>query len=190
MTAEAAQQLANMYLLTTLGHAYQAANGIASSNKWHFLIRYQGAMPGEAFTVGKIIVNTDTASVIPLTAEQQCQLRERVLLHPIHQQQQLPRDEQGRVLRTDANDRATQWLSDQVGLHFRAVDGQLVKSTLPYWQFAIHFRLPHTGEIKAPGFIRVDGATGQVEPLTSQQIQTVQEYTRAILRDRALAPAA
>ncbi|MEZ4862544.1 MAG: hypothetical protein R3C14_14615 [Caldilineaceae bacterium] len=190
ITAVTAQQMANAYLVTTLGQVYQATNGFAGNGRWYFLIRYCTADRQAAVPVGKVVVDSVTASVIALTDEQLGQVRERAAVQMAHSRCTLARDSQGYVLHTFAGDQATQWLSDHLGMHFMAAEGQFLKTASPCWQFAIHFRLPHTGEIKALGVIQVDGTTGQVMPLTTQQMQTIQERTRAILRDRALASAA
>lgn len=113
-----------------------------------------------AVTVGKLVVDSTTASVIALTNEQLCQAREQAAVQIAQSHHTLARDSQGYVLRTYAGDQATQWLSDHLGMHFVATEGQLLKTAPPCWQFAIHFRLPHTGEIKALGAIQVDGVTG------------------------------
>lgn len=190
ITAATAQQVANGYLAATLGHAYQATNGFIDKDRWYFLIRCcTDGLPAPV-TVGKLVVDSTIASVIALTDEQLGQVRERTAVQIAQSRHTLAHDSQGYVLRTYAGDQATQWLSDHLGMHFVAAEGQFLKSASPYWQFAIHFRLPHTGEIKALGVIQVDGVTGQVNPLTTQQTQTIQERTRAILHDRALASAA
>ncbi|MCE7987082.1 MAG: hypothetical protein DYG89_38405 [Caldilinea sp. CFX5] len=190
ITAAMAQQMANAYLATSLGHSYQATNGFTDNGYWYFLIRCCTDGRQAALTVGKLVVDSTTAGVIALIDEQLCQARERAAVQLAQGCRTLARDSQGYVLRTYAGDQATQWLSDHLGMHFVATEGQFLKTASPYWQFAIHFRLPHTGEIKALGAIQVDGVTGQVNPLTTQQTQTIQKRTRAILHDRALASAA
>lgn len=190
LTVATAQQMANAYLAATLGHAYQATSGFTDNARWYFLIRYSIDGCQAVVTVGKLVVDSTIASVIALTDEQLCQVRERAAVQIAQSRRTLARDSQGYVLRTYAGDQATQWLSDHLGMHFMAAEGQFLKTASPHWQFAIHFRLPYTGAVKALGAIQVDGATGQVNPLTTQQMQMIQERTRAILHDRTLASAA
>ena len=94
------------------------------------------------------------------------------------------------MLQPYAKLKATEWLGENLTLHFSAADGLFVPLEHPLWQFSIRFRLPRIGEIKPLGIIDVDALTGEAMPLTRKQQQTIQERVHAIIRHHELAPAA
>jgi hypothetical protein len=184
-----AQDAANVYLGNVLGAGYGATNGFYGNDYWYFLIRYRG-VDGECTSgVGKIAVNAITGEITALTDEQLRDVREFSAVQAAQGRGELARDEQGYVLRYQTQMKASQWLSDNLTMHFSATDGQFESFDHPFWQFAIRFRLPRVGEIKALGLIDVDALTGKVTPLSRQQSKTIQERVRALIQHRKLASA-
>ncbi|MBI4670215.1 MAG: hypothetical protein HY741_00925 [Chloroflexi bacterium] len=56
----------------------------------------------------------------------------------------------------------------------------LVLQDKPVWRFTAYFNYPRLGEIGTLGTIEVDAQTGQVIPLTPEQISAMQERANVI----------
>lgn len=188
-----AQRSVKAYLTTILGPEYRPTNGFYGQAHWYFLIQCHCAALKRPWGVGKITVDATTGEVIALDAEQIRDIREASAMQIAQAQGCIARDERGYLLRREAAANATQWLGENLTMHFSASDGLLLflggRSPDVVWRFSIRFRLPATGEIKPPGVIEVDAVAGKVTPLNHQQIQTIQEHVCALVQHRELAPA-
>lgn len=185
-----AQQTANNYLAATLGEAYFVANGFYARGNWIFLIHKRTSAGLSTIGLGKITVEGATGNVVALTDTQLRQLSDLSLVMAAQERGEIARDECGYVLLPYAMLKASEWLSDNLTLHFSATDGIFVPLERPLWQFAIRFRLPRLDAVKPLGLIDVDARTGEVIPLTNQQLQTIQERVHAITRHHELASVA
>lgn len=185
-----AQRTADTYLATTLGIAYFADAGFYANGRWYFLIRMQHRDGEYTAGLGKLAVDVVTGEVIALTPAQVQEVHEASIVLAAQARAEVARDERGYLLQHQAKLRATEWLAENLTLHFSATDGLFVPLEQPIWQFSIRFRLPHLGEINPLGVIDVDALTGEVTPLTPKQLQVIEERAHAIIRHRTLAAAA
>jgi hypothetical protein len=186
----AAQRAAESYLVQTLGAGYAATSGFYGNGRWNFLICLQPDTEIATTGIGKLAVDAMSGTVIELSAEQLQTVSEQATLLAAPESGKIARDERGYILRYQAGMKATQWLGDNLTLHFSATDALFVPLENPLWQFSIRFRLPQVGEIKPLGVIDVDAQNGVVRPLSRQQLHTIQERVHAIIRYRELATAA
>ncbi len=79
-----------------------------------------------------------------------------------------------------ATRRANVYLAMNVTMMTMPGKPTLVLSKQPVWRFAVHFNYPRLGEIGTLGKIEVDAQTGQVIPLTEEQISKMQERANII----------
>lgn len=189
-TAINAQQLADEYLARILDTNYRAVNGFFGNGYWYFLIRYQNTAHELISTGAKLVIDTQTQSVIPLTGEQIQDLFEAPTVSMAQAQGTLARDEQGCVLRYQAKRIATAYLREQLSMHYSATGGMLVPLRRTVWQFSIRFHMPRIGELMPLGLIDVDTQCGEVIPLRNPQLQQLRQRVDAIIKHRELASAA
>ncbi len=83
--------------------------------------------------------------------------------------------------------RANGYLSKYVGVLFGAADPLFFPLTHPIWQVSITFKMNEIGPFIV-WLLDVDAVTGEVLPLSEQQIQLIQERTDAYLTRRTLSP--
>jgi hypothetical protein len=86
------------------------------------------------------------------------------------------------VAETVARRAANRYLSGMVGIPFGAVMGVYIPIGAPIWQFAIEFHLPRLGRLAIMGTIDVDAQTGEPIPLTSTEIQKIQDRANVIVQ--------
>lgn len=91
---------------------------------------------------------------------------------------------------THARRTANGYLSREVGISFGAIDGVYIPLGNPIWQFAIQFHLPRWGQLSVMGTIDVEADTGKPVPLSSQEIEKIQNRADAIIQFRTQAAAA
>lgn len=96
-------------------------------------------------------------------------------------QDELPIDEHGYILAEYARRKTNGYLSREVSLFCGATDDVLIPLDPAIWQFAIRFKLPRYGELRILGTIDVDARSGQVFPLSSQQIEQMKARANAIV---------
>ncbi|MCE7981616.1 MAG: hypothetical protein DYG89_10510 [Caldilinea sp. CFX5] len=174
MVAEAdAHRIADHYVTTTIDSMLTVASGTHYYHKslrreiWQFIIR-SGQAPLDA-----ILIDAQTADVIPLTQDQVRAVRERAAIAQAKADGVLPIDEHGRILAEYARRKTNGYLSRKVSLFCSATDGVFIPLVRPIWQFAIRFGLPSRGELGILGTIDVGACTGEVIPLTNQQCEFV-----------------
>lgn len=81
---------------------------------------------------------------------------------------------------TVARRAANRYLSQVVGISFGAVAGVFIPLATPIWQFAIEFRLPRLGRLSIMGTIDVNAERGEPLPLTTAEIQKIQDRANVI----------
>lgn len=79
-----------------------------------------------------------------------------------------------------ARRRANAYLAGYVTMMTLPGVPSLVIQDKPVWRFPVYFNYPHLGEIGTLGAIEVDAQTGQVIPLTQEQISKMQERANVI----------
>jgi hypothetical protein len=152
--------------------------------QWRFFVR---CAHGPLTTV---YVDAQTGAVLPLTGDEIRVVREKAAILTARQQGILPVDTQGYVLGEYARRRANGYLSMEVSLFYSATDGIFVPLARPVWQFSIEVRLPKLGALGIMGAIDVDAQSGEVIPLTHQQIKRIRERADALVEFRTQTTAA
>ena len=181
VTETDAQQAASAYVTAHLDSTFTVANGTRYYHKvlqrevWQFIIRCEQA-PLDA-----IYVDAQTGEVIPLREDQAHIVRERAAIAEAKTRGELPVDAHGYVLAEYARRKTNGYLSREVSLFCGATDGVLIPLARPIWQFAIRFSLPRLGELGILGTIDVDAHSGEVIPLTNQQIKRMRARADAIV---------
>ncbi|MCE7983511.1 MAG: hypothetical protein DYG89_20250 [Caldilinea sp. CFX5] len=188
-TASAAQRVATAYLNATLGPAYRVGQSILRQGQWHCRVLCQRTDMQRIPVVGSITVDAKTGLVNPLTADQVRDLREAGAVQSAQARGELARDEDHYVLRYHARIKATVWISDHTDLKVGATGGIFLPLESPVWRFAIDFHLADI-HLNPLGVIDVNAQTGQVIPLTNDQLQHIRGCVRAAQRDQTLAAAA
>lgn len=87
-----------------------------------------------------------------------------------------------------ANAKANGYLSKYVGVLFGAEEPVFLGLARPVWQLSITFKMNDIGPFLV-GLLDVDAITGEVLPLSAEQILIIQERTDAYLKRRTLSPA-
>lgn len=87
-----------------------------------------------------------------------------------------------------ATAKANGYLSKYVGVLFGAEEPVFLQLDRPVWQLSITFKMNDIGPLTV-GLLDVDAFTGEVLPLSAEQILMIQERTDAHLKRRPLSPA-
>jgi hypothetical protein len=167
------QAVAAAFVAEHLGNAYTVVNGTYYYSKpharplWRFLVRCPEG------PIGVIHVEPDAGQVLPWTADETRILLEKAELLRARAQAVIPRNKDGYVLREYARRQATAYLSMQIGLQAVATDPIFIPLTPPIWQCLIELQIPRIGAIGVFGLLDVDAYTGEVLPLTGEQIQQI-----------------
>ena len=74
------------------------------------------------------------------------------------------------------------YLSLNAAMSFSATDSVFVPGEPPIWQMTIRFRLPSLGTLATLGIMDVDAWTGEVLPLSQEQIKWMQDRANAIAK--------
>lgn len=189
LSEQAAQKVAANYVETLLGKAYAVVSGACyysaphERSLWRFFVR------GKEGPVGIIYVNPETGRVLPWTTDEKQIIHEKAAILRTQKTGDLPCDEKGHVLREYARRQATVYLSAQVGLQAVATNPLFLPLTPPVWQCSIELGLPEHGTIGIFGTIDVDAHTGEVVPLSDNQIQQIWTRGNAALEFYTQTPA-
>jgi hypothetical protein len=84
--------------------------------------------------------------------------------------------------------KANGYLSKYVGLLFGAETPVFLRLDRPVWQVLVTFKMNDIGPFTA-GLLDVNAITGEILPLSKEQILMIQERTDAYLKNRTLSPA-
>jgi hypothetical protein len=183
-----ARRRADTYLTNTVGLAYGTGHCYLRDGRWCFMVTYQGHDLDRTAVVGVIAVDAATALVAPLTDDQIRNLQEAGAVQAAQARGELARDQQGYVLRYHARIKAGVWISDRIDLKVGANGGAFLPLDPPVWRFSIDLNSADR-HLDPLGVIDVDAKTGQVLPLTPDQLQQLRECVRAAKQRSALAPA-
>jgi hypothetical protein len=184
-----ARQRASRYLTQTLGAPYGLGAGFMRHGRWVFPVMSEQHTAHPAPMVGVLEVDAQSGQLEPLSAAQIADMQEAGAVQAAQARGELARNEQGYVLRSHARIKASVWISDRVDLKVGASGGAWIPFDNPIWRFSIS--LHQEGEDLEPlGTIDVDATSGRVHPLTTEQIQAIQESVRAAKQHQALAAAA
>jgi hypothetical protein len=176
-----AQSVACAYVMAHLDPTFEVVSGAKLYSKpraseiWQFMIRC-GAAP-----LGVLAVDAHTGAVLPLTADEIQVVREKAMIAAARLRGTLPVNGQGFILAEYARRQADSYLGAEVSLFYSATNGVFVPLTHPIWQFTIQVRLPRLGILGLMGTLDVDARTGEVIPLTNQQIKRIRERADALV---------
>jgi hypothetical protein len=184
-----AQRAAMDYVADHIDPTFEVVKGARYFHKplgqeiWQFIIRCAHG-PLDA-----IHVSAQTGAIIPLTSQQVRVVREKAVLLAARKEGELPVDEQGYVLGEYARRRASRYLGDQLSMFYEGTEPILVPGDLPVWQVTIVFKMYGIGPFTL-GVLDIDAKTGEPISLTTEQIESIRERTRAIIRHQTPASAA
>jgi hypothetical protein len=176
-----AQHAADTYLLTTVAPTLETTSPIlmpGTQPTWRMLVRLCQWEP--MATVGTIDVDAQTGEVMPLTVEQVEDMRDRLKAHT---------GEAKGIVRPAAQMRANGYLSNYVSLFAKADRPVWVAGDPPVWRATAFLRLRGQGRVCELGTIDVDAQTGEVLPLSHQQLQVMRKHAQDAAARTALAAA-
>jgi hypothetical protein len=182
-----ARRNADIYLTNQVGLAYGTGHGYLRDSRWCFMVTCRNHTQNHTAVVGVISVDAATGQVNQLTGEQIRNLQEAGAVQTAQARGELARDEQGYVLRYHARIKASVWISDRIDLKVGANGGAFLPLDPPVWRFSIDLTLADE-HLEPLGVIDVDATTGQVIPLTTEQLQLIRECVRAAKQRPALVP--
>jgi hypothetical protein len=176
-----AQQAAHEYLLRHVASGLETVSPFLIPDEhptWRMLVWLQGRELSA--TVGRIDVDAQTGQVIPLTAEQVEDMRDRLKEHT---------GEAKGIVRPRAQINANGYLSDQVALSAKADRPIFIAGNRPLWRATVYLRLRGHGRVCDLGVIDVDAQTGEVMPLSKKQLQAMRKRVHDAAERTALAAA-
>lgn len=185
VTETACRTAVDRYLTDALGTAYHAELGQLRNNTWVFTVINQRSDMSRIPAVGSITVNAISGQVQKLTDDQIRNMREAGAVQAAQERRELARDDNGYVLRRHARIKANLWISDRIGLKVSAEGGLFIPLEAPIWRFAICYHA-----LGPLAVLDVNAKTGEVAPLTDEQLQAIQENVCAIKRFQTQTPAA
>lgn len=178
-------QIAAEYISRQMGNTFLVSHdGQTTSNVWWSLILAQTPEREKPFGVGRIMVDVATGKVIPLSPNEIQLLHEKVVIARATEANQLPTDEKGYVLAEYARKKADQYLRSSLSMHYGASDPILVEDNSFLWQLTIQFKMYEVGPVTL-GTLDVNAITGEVIPLSTDEITRIRERTRGIIRIQA-----
>jgi hypothetical protein len=184
-----AQRAAQAYLTEALGAEYAATRGAYVNGRWDLSIRCTRAGVKQPCVVGRLSIDAQTGTVIPLTSEHLREIRECAEWEAARVRGELARDAAGYVSRHQARRLARRWLDRHLAMKYGASDGLLIPLAPPVWQFSIYFSLQDV-YLEPLGLIDVDAMTGDVKPLSDEQLESLRERVRAVIQHQEPAAAA
>lgn len=93
------------------------------------------------------------------------------------------------ITEDQARRRANGYLTKAVSMYFGAVDPLFLPLESPVWQISIIFLRNQLGPVHL-GFLDVDAQTGQVVPLSDQQIHQLRQRAHAYVTSHSLSTTA
>lgn len=177
LTETACRTVVEQYVANVLGPTYHAGRGQLRNGAWVFTVTNPRADMKRIPAVGVIAVDAISGQLEALTDDQIRNIREAGAVQAAQERRDLARDENGYVLRRHARIKAKNWISDRVGLKVGAEGGLFIPLEPPVWRFAICYHA-----LGPLAVLDVNAQTGQVTPLSDEQLQAIQENVCAIKR--------
>ena len=186
-----AEQVAAQYIAQTLGEDYGIYAIKRLPDYWWIQLCRQLPAPARPLVVGKIRVDAQTGKVFPLTDDEIQEIQERTEVMAAYRRQEVARDEQGFILPYQAKIRVNGYLSKYVAF-FASAEGrpQWIAGSPPLWRVAAMLCVGDPGKVCELGVIDVNAQTGEIIPLTNQQIQTIQRRAHDVAKSGAHSSAA
>jgi hypothetical protein len=160
---EVATKVAAEYIAATLGNSFSVGTIQPMETTWR--VQIQGTQPEAEtpFVVGSLSVDKMNGQVVPLTASQISDIRERLLLFAAHRRGEMARDNYGYLLPSQAKVKAAAYAADHIAFFARA-EGQptWITGTPPYWRVTITLNLRGLDRACELGFVEVNAVSGEV----------------------------
>jgi hypothetical protein len=174
-----AEYAANTYLSEVLADEYRVGHGVQQSGAWQFPIQYQTPALNEPIPVGTLVVDARSGKVRSLADDEVQDIRERAATQMGLRHGELARDEEGYILPYLAKVKVSGYLGNYVAFFARA-EGRprWIAGNPPRWQVNTALCLRDHGKVCELGTIEVNALTGEVFPLTADQIQAMQRQAR------------
>jgi hypothetical protein len=162
---------AAQYIDATLGAQFSIYALHATKGVWWVQIQCQPTVTARPVVVGSLNVDAQSGEVMALTPTEVSDIQARIHLLAAHRRQELARDEHGIILPTQAKVKATGYAAEQIAF-FAAAEGepQWVDGTPPRWRVEIALHLRGRGIVCDLGSIDVNALTGEVLPLSAQEL--------------------
>lgn len=177
------------YITARLGPEYAISHSALRDGQWLFTIQCRRSDMRRQPMVGIITADATTGQLQEIPEEKLRDMREAGAVQAAQERRELARDAAGYVLRSHARIKATVWISDRVDLKVGASGGVFTALPQPRWRFAIDFHLADL-HLEQLDLIEVDAQTGQVIPLSEEQLQRIREGVCAAKRLQDMAAAA
>jgi hypothetical protein len=184
VSQDMARRSAQTYLADVLGANYDTGSSYYEKNCWVFSIRGSYVDVKQSFVVGHISIDAQTGAVISLTPDDLREIRECTEWEAARLRGELARDAAGYISRHQARRLARRWLDHHLSMKYGASGGLLIPLEPPVWQFSVYFHL-HDVYLEPLAIIDVDARSGEVKPLSDEQLAIVQERVRAIIQHGA-----
>lgn len=177
------------YLVDVFGPNYTTGRYQKRDGRGRFMVLYQPEDIDVAFAIGGVSVDAVTSQIEELTHEQIRNMKEAAAVRAAQQRGEMARDESGHILRYHARVQSNAWISNRVDLKVGTTGGIFIPAEPPIWRFSIHLHADGV-ELGPLDVIDVHAKTGQVIPLTEQQLELIRGGVRALRRHPELAAAA
>jgi len=166
-----ALHVAAQYIANRLGPDYGIHSIEQAPGYWWMRIECRHEVFATPVVVGTVRVNVGTGEVVPLPLDEIDDIRERALVMAAHQRGELARGPNGYLLPYQAKIKANAYLADNVAF-FASTEGrpEWVEGEPPFWRFATALRLREHGKVCDLGTIDVNAITGEVTPLSNDEI--------------------
>jgi hypothetical protein len=174
----AAKHVADLYVAETFGPDYQVQSVERIPGYWWVRLACQHPALGQT-VVGSVKVDVQTGKVVLLTASEVEDIQERADVMAAQRRGDLARGPEGYILPYHAKIKANRYLGDYVAF-FASVEGRpvWVDGEPPMWCVATALYLRGHGKVCELGPMYVNALTGEVVPLSNDEISTRQKRAR------------
>jgi hypothetical protein len=175
---EVARHSAELYVAATFGPDYEVQSLERMPGCWWVRITCQHPTLNHPL-VATMRVDLQTGNVIPLDSVEVQDIKERAQVMAARQRRELARSADGYILPYQAKIRVNGYLADYVAF-FASAEGrpEWVDDDPPLWRFHSALWLRGHGKVCELGPVDVNALTGEVIPLTIDEISTRQKRAR------------
>jgi hypothetical protein len=176
---KAVTKVAAQYIVATFGATYGIHSVYPTGETWWVRIHCLHPNLDGPVVVGSVRADALTGHVVPLTASEINDIQERATILAAHRQQELARDNRGNILPSQAKLKATGYVAEHIA-HFATAQGQpqWVEGSPSVWRVATALWLRGQGSVCDLGSVDVNALTGEVLPLSKEEITTRQKRAR------------
>jgi hypothetical protein len=170
---------ATAYIAATFGSAFSIHSADLIDEKWWIRIRCQHPELDEPLVVGSFWIDALTGQIAPLTLAEIKDIKERASILIAHRRQELARDAHGFILPSEAKIKVTGYVAEHVAFFATAAgQPQWIERVPPFWRVATALWLRGQGNVCDLGFVDVNVITGDILPLSEDELATRQKRAR------------